>query len=303
MWPFIFRVHLEFSSLSCQTSESFLLKLRPATHLDNALLHSSKASSKVGMLKSNIQGSHKNPSKSATSRSPPFSTKLPNSAFHYWYPDLYSQFHPLLPQLQPQCYLCCSLFQYPPDHSWYPHCALTLPHQQFQREGTETPPYCLNCPEKLCQNWELHTPEPNPTSSQLWPGHPCCYPSTCCSTQDARWENWCLSASEELKICLLPLTQTHRCQHTECGSRKLWSGVISLPSLPTVLHHLGPLACTITSFAKDKGKSYILCQDEKVPSLTNYTFYRNSNKVFWAQYWLSLPPVIYKNASYNSVDE
>lgn len=174
---------------------------------------------------------------------------------------------------------------------------------QFQREGTETAPYCLNCPEKLCQNWELHTPEPNPTSSQLWPGHPCCYPSTCCSTQDARWENWCLSASEELKICLLPLTQTHRCQHTECGSRKLWSGVISFPSLPVVLHHLGPLACTITSFAKDKGKSYILRQDEKVPSLTNYTFYRNSNKVFWAQYWLSLPPVIYKNASYNSVDE
>lgn len=171
---------------------------------------------------------------------------------------------------------------------------------QFQREGTKTAPHCFNCPEKLCQNWELDTPEPSPTSSQLWPGHPCCYPSTCCSRQNARWENWCLSASEELKICLLSF---HRWQHTERGSWKLWSGAIALPSLPIVLHHFGRLACTITPFAKDKGKSYILCQDEKVPSLTNYTFHRNTNKVFWAQYWLSLPSLRYKNASNNSVDE
>lgn len=129
MWPFIFSVNLEFSYLSYQTSESFLLKLRPATHLDNALLHSSRASSKVRMLKSNIQGTHKNPSKSAISSSPPLSTRLPNSAFHYWYPNLYSKFHPLLPQLHLQCYLCCSLFQYSSDQSSYSPLALTLPHQ------------------------------------------------------------------------------------------------------------------------------------------------------------------------------
>lgn len=148
-----FQVHLEFLNLSYQTSESFLLKLRPGTYLHYALLHSSKASSKARMLKPNIHGSHKTPSKSAVSSSPPLTTSLRNSAFHHRYLNLYSRFHPYLPQLQPHCHICCSLFQYPPDQSLYP--PLLSPchtNKGFQIKGTKTALRCLNCPEKFCQN-------------------------------------------------------------------------------------------------------------------------------------------------------
>lgn len=286
-----FQMHLQFSNTSYQASESFLLKLRPATHLESALLHSFKASAEVF--------------RAATTTPPTLqyqaallledktrTTRLPNSAFHYQYPNPYFQFHPLLPQLQPQCYLFIPYVSILLTKVPIPPCSLPATPTDFRQTQRQLRA-ALTIQKSFVrthfvQSWELHTPETSPASSQLWPGHPCCSPSSCCSSQDTRWDTRRLSAPEEPKLCLLPSTQTHSQQHTQHGNWKIWSGAIYLPSLPTTLHHLGPLACTITPFATDKGKSYILCQDETVPSLPNYTFHRNSNKVFWAQYCLSL---------------
>lgn len=82
-----FQMHLQFSNTSYQASESFLLKLRPATHLESAVLHSFKASAEVFRAATTTPPTLQY--QAALLEDKTRTTRLPNSAFHYQYPNLY----------------------------------------------------------------------------------------------------------------------------------------------------------------------------------------------------------------------